>query len=170
MADRFRLRIVRPPEASRPERVPRRRPGLGVVLIAVYASLFAAGLLWFRSASPLLRGRGRTDVRKEGGPGGPPAAPASALAGGAPVAPTSAPRPESAADRLARRAALLAGEGLSHDARREYERRIAAEPCPCGCELTVQACLARDRACSKSPVAAEQIRAEIAAKTGASRP
>jgi hypothetical protein len=178
MADRFRLRIVRPPEASGAEKSRRRRPGVGVVLIAVYASLFAAGLVWFRSASPLFRGRGRTDEPRGGGPGGRPAASAStstsASASVSPAAtaptPPPPPRTESAADRLARRAALLAGEGLSPVARREYERRISAQACPCGCELTVQACLARDRACSRSPEAAEKIRAEVAAKTGATRP
>lgn len=149
MADRIpKLKIVRPPDA----RPPRRRwPGSAVVLIILYAGIFAAGLWWFKSASPLLRQRATDRRAGEGASGAkktlPPSPPAS-----------------DAAARVVRRASLLAGEGLSESARTVYVRRIASEKCDCGCELTLQACLARDRACSRSPRLAETIRVSLAAQ------
>jgi hypothetical protein len=166
MADRTPpLRIVRPSDS-----LPRRpkRPGLAVVLILLYAGIFGAGLLWFRSASPLLRKGPR---RADGGPGpsaSPPAsdsgrsaAPSSAMASSAPPPSPARPASPRADDGLARRAALLAGEGLAPARQKEYVRRIAAEKCTCGCEETVQACLAHDRTCSRSRGIAEKIRESL---------
>jgi hypothetical protein len=145
MADRIPpLRIVRESDGS-PAASRRRTPGAAVVLILVYAVLFGAGLWWFRSASPLFRARGRKPD-------------AAGSASDAARRPDPAPKPE---DGIARRAALLAGEGLPESARVEYERRIGSERCTCGCELTLQACLARDRACGRSPEIAEKIRASL---------
>ena len=147
MADRIPpLRIVRPPEA----RPPRRRwPGSAVVLIVLYAGIFGAGLWWFKSASPLLRQRAERRPAE------------GALDPKKPL--PSSPASDTAA-RVVRRASLLAGEGLSEPARAVYERRIAGERCDCGCELTLQACLARDRLCSRSPAIAEKILASLGAQ------
>jgi hypothetical protein len=162
MADRTPpLRIVRPSES-----IPRRpkRPGLAVVLILLYAGVFGAGLWWFRSASPLFR---KAPPRAGGGPGAPaaassrPAAPPSAMASAAPAPSPARPASGRADDELARRAALLAGEGLSPARQKEYVHRIAAEKCTCGCEETVQACLAHDRTCSRSRGMAEKIRESL---------
>jgi hypothetical protein len=135
------FRIVRPSDP-----LPRRsrRPGVAVVLILLYAGIFGAGLWWLKSASPLLKGRGKAS---DGGP-----RPAKT--------PAASPRP-SAQDAYARRAALLSGEGLAPEARKEYVRRIAAEKCTCGCEETVQACLARDQTCSRSAAMAQKIRGSL---------
>jgi len=160
VADRIPpLRIVRPSES-----LPRRpkRPGLAVVLILLYAGLFGAGLWWFRSASPLFR---KVPPRSGAGAGvsapGRPAAPASTMASSAPAPSPVRPASARADDELARRAALLAGEGLAPAKQKEYVHRIAAEKCTCGCEETVQACLAHDRTCSRSRAIAEKIRESL---------
>ena len=154
MADRTPpLRIVRPSEP-----IPRRpkRPGLAVVLILLYAGVFGAGLWWFRSASPLFRkapSRAAASSR--------PAAPSSAMASSAPAPSPARPASARADDELARRAALLAGEGLAPAKQKEYVHRIAAEKCTCGCEETVQASLAHDRTRSRSRGMAEKIRESL---------
>lgn len=142
----LRLRLVRSSDAV-PARRLSRRPGAAVVLILAYAAVFGAGLWWFRSASPLFKSRARK-LESSGAK--------------AQVKPRAAsPAGGIVDDGIARRASLLAGEGLTLTARKTFERRIAAEKCTCGCELTVQACLARDRSCGRSPEIAEKIRASL---------
>jgi hypothetical protein len=145
MADGFpRLRIVAASEQRPPGR---RRPGPGVVLILLYALLFGAGLWWFRAKSPLFRSR-RAAL--------PALLPAS---GGSPPSAPSPLFPD--IDSLARRTSLLAGDGLPAAARVEYGRRISADRCTCGCELTVRACLARDAQCGRSAELAQKIRTSL---------
>src|SRR5450432_2377840 len=136
------IRIVPQPPAP----VPRaRRPGPAVVVILVYASLFGAGLWWFRARSPLFRDR------RAGESGSRTAVPAASAAKSPPAEGGSTSRPNPPPDLVARRAALLAGDGLSAPARLEYDRRISAERCTCGCDLPLRKCLAQDRACARSP-------------------
>ncbi len=125
-----------PPPASRP-----RRPGPAVLLVFLYAALFAAGLWWFRAKSPLFRPRAAGPLAQTARPPG--AAPLS---------------PVPLSDR---RRALLAGEGLSGATAEKYSRRIAAEKCTCGCDLAVNVCLARDASCTRSPEIAERIRDSV---------
>lgn len=146
------IRIVPQPPAPvlRP-----RRPGSAVVLILVYAALFGAGLWWFRARSPLFRDR------RAGESGSRATVPAANAAKPHPPESDSTSRPNPPPDPVARRAALLAGDGLSASARLEYDRRISAEKCTCGCDLPLRKCLAQDRACARSPELAEKIRASL---------
>jgi hypothetical protein len=57
-----------------------------------------------------------------------------------------APRPP-APDRQS----LLSGDGLAEPARARYLARLESERCDCGCDMTLSACLARDRTCVRSP-------------------
>ena len=62
------------------------------------------------------------------------------------------------------REALIAGTGLSPIARDAYLLRLDADRCDCGCDMTVAACLTRDRTCVRSPaLAGERMRASLAA-------
>ena len=113
----------------------RRRPGPAVLLVLVYAGLFGAGLLWFRSRSPLFQ-RARSAK-----------APAPAAA--------SAENP--ATGSADRRRDLGSGLGLIGAAREEYLRRIATDCCSCGCDLTLERCLATEKTCPESPSRAAAI-------------
>ncbi len=140
---RARLRIVppgEPPPVGRP-----RRPGPAVLLVLLYAALFGAGLWWLRARSPLFR------ARRSAGPPGTSALQAAGRGAGPPPA-------AAAAALTARRRAILAGEGLSGAAAEKYAARLAAEHCTCGCDLSLNVCLARDTSCTKSPEIAERIR------------
>src|SRR5262249_61884191 len=106
-----------------------------VLMVLLYAGLFGAGLLWFRSRSPLMQ---RPRAEKER----------------APAAPKAPPAPPSAADH---RRDLIAGAGLIGAAREEYLRRIATDCCACGCDLTLERCLATERTCPESPSRAAAI-------------
>jgi hypothetical protein len=115
------------------DRPPRRRsPGAAVVLVLLYAALFGAGLWWFRSRSPLFH-------RSQLAP------------------PPSRPVAESAA----RRQDLSSGKGLIGAARDEYLRRIATDCCACGCDLSLERCLATEKTCPQSPPRAAAILEEL---------
>ena len=62
------------------------------------------------------------------------------------------------------RDALISGTGLSPIARDAYLLRLDADQCDCGCEMTIAACLTRDRTCVRSPeLAGQRMRASLAA-------
>ncbi len=126
----LKLRIVG--EGEPPPRRGRRRrgPGLAVILVGLYAILFAAALWWMKNQASHDRG------------------PASAARGGEP---TRAPRAGAT-----ERAGLLAGKGLSPPAREEYVQRLANDRCDCGCELTLRECLAGEEKCARSADMAEE--------------
>lgn len=117
------LRVVRPPE-----RWTARRPGPAVVLVFLYAALFAAALWSLRARSPLFQRRH------------------------APVPPASGSKSE-----VVSRAALLAAEGLTPAARDEYFRGLSTQCCTCGCEASLRDCLLTDQACMTSPELAREI-------------
>lgn len=121
---------------------PRSGPGLAVLLVLAYATLFGAGLWWFRSRSPLFSGVSPS--------------PAPALA---------RPTPETAGRESGRagedRRKLLRGEGLIGAAREDYLRRIATDCCGCGCDLSLERCLATEKTCPESPSRAETILREL---------
>jgi hypothetical protein len=128
------LRVV-PPEPP-PEPSPRRRtPGAAVLLVFLYAALFAAGLWWMKSKSPLFQ-RAKAS------------------------APASEAVPVKAQSR-SDRDALRTGAGLIGAAREEYLRRIATECCACGCDLSLERCLAMEKTCPESPPRAAAIFEEM---------
>jgi hypothetical protein len=137
------LRVV-PPEPP-PEASPRRRwPGLAVFLVLLYAVLFAAGLWWMKSRSPLFS-RARVAPSPD-----------------RPVAQSSTRRGDGATGgRGDNREFLRSGEGLVGAAREEYLRRIATECCPCGCDLSLERCLATEKTCPVSPPRAAAIFEEL---------
>jgi hypothetical protein len=49
------------------------------------------------------------------------------------------------------RQSLLSGAGLAEPARARYLEKLGSERCDCGCDMTLRACLARDRTCVRSP-------------------
>jgi hypothetical protein len=59
--------------------------------------------------------------------------------------------------RIDDRKALGAGEGLVGAAREEYLRRIATDCCACGCDLSLERCLATEKTCPESPPRAAAI-------------
>ncbi len=125
MADsRDPLRIAGP--AQRPAA---RRPGPAVLLVLLYAALFAAALWWLRAASPLFQRR-------------------------APVPPRPAAAPKS---EILSRSVLLSGQGLLPAARDEYFRGLSTSCCTCGCEVSLRDCLLTEKACTKSPELAQQV-------------
>jgi len=135
------LRAV-PPEPP-PEGAPRRRrPGAAVLLVLLYAALFAAGLWWMRSKSPLF-------ARSRVAP--------------SPDRPVGQSRPGDGGSggRGDSRKALQSGEGLVGAAREEYLRRIATECCSCGCDLSLERCLATEKTCPESPPRAAAIFEEL---------
>ena len=128
------LRAV-PPEQP-PEASPRRRrPGAAVLVVLLYAALFAAGLWWMKSKSPLFQRTGAS---------APPTEPARVKA-------------QNRSDRDA----LRTGAGLIGAAREEYLRRIATECCACGCDLSLERCLATEKTCPESPPRAAAIFEEM---------
>ena len=100
-----------------------------MLLVLVYALLFAAGLWFIRARTQNLAGAR--------GPNRP-----------------NAPSP--AAERHSR-AQLLAGDWIPVAMRSRYFARLAAECCTCGCELSVHDCLEGDASCSRSPELADAI-------------
>ncbi|HTO86641.1 MAG TPA: hypothetical protein VMR54_03820 [Thermoanaerobaculia bacterium] len=126
----LRLRVVGEGEPPPRRGRGRRGPGLAVILVGLYAILFAAALWWMKSQASHDRG------------------PAPAARGGEPAAAPSA----GAADR----AGLLAGKGLSPAARQEYAQRLASDRCDCGCDLTLRKCLEGEAKCARSADMAEE--------------
>jgi hypothetical protein len=100
-----------------------------VLLVLVYAVLFAAGLLVIRSRT--LNGRAREGAR---------------------AVPAAPPKAEHHS-----RAELLAGDWIPAALRPRYFARLAAECCTCGCDLSLHDCLEGDASCSRSPELAEAI-------------
>jgi hypothetical protein len=138
---RPRLHVVGTGEAPPPRR---RGPGPAVLLVLFYGALFGGGLLWFRSRSPLFH---RDSV-----------APSPLR----PVAPSSAGRGDGATGgRGDNRKDLASGEGLIGAAKDEYLRRIATDRCSCGCELSLERCLATEKTCPVSPPRAAAILREM---------
>jgi len=133
-----------PPEPP-PEFSPRRRrPGTAVLLVLLYATLFGAGLWWMRSRSPLFS-RARV-----------------ASAPDRPVARSEPRRGDGATGRQGdNREFLRTGAGLVGAAREEYLRRIATDCCTCGCDLSLERCLATERTCPESPPRAAAIFEEL---------
>ncbi len=125
------------PDKDRP--TGRRGPGAAVMLVLIYAGFFGAGLWWFRAKSPLFQ-RGSSVS---------PPAPGS-LAGNA-----------ATPGRTDNRKALGTGQGLVGAAREEYLRRIATDCCACGCDLTLERCLATEKTCPESPSRAAAILEEL---------
>lgn len=118
-------------DAPRQEQLPRRRgPGPAVLLVGVYALLFAFGLWLSQSKSPLLQKK--------------------RLPEGVRQAPDADPPGLS-------RAALLEAANLAPLARAEYFLRLSADCCPCGCDLNLRDCLLSDQICIKSPPLARAI-------------
>jgi hypothetical protein len=105
-----------------------RGPGPAVVIVLLYAAIFAAALWWLKARSPLFQRRNT--------------APASA-------APTKS--------EVVSRSALLSGEDLSPVARDEYFRGLSARCCPCGCEANLRDCLLTEESCATSPELAREI-------------
>jgi hypothetical protein len=103
-----------------------------VILVALYALAFLAALVFLKGQAI----RARSD----------PAAPAAS-------APASPPAPSR---RKPDREELLSGAGLDPSARPGYQRRLAQECCDCGCELTLEKCLAGDQKCARSAELAEK--------------
>ena len=116
------LQVVGPPA-----RRARRGPGKAVVLILLYAAIFAAALWWLKARSPMFRKRPAPD---------PPAA-----------------RKSNAVPR----SALLSGEGLNPVARDEYFRGLSTNCCPCGCEANLRDCLLTEESCAVAPEQAQEI-------------
>ena len=113
------------------DRSPRRTargPGPAVVIVLLYAAIFAAALWWLKARSPLFQRRNTE--------------PASA-------APTKS--------EVVSRSALLSGEDLSPVARDEYFRGLSARCCPCGCEANLRDCLLTEESCATSPELAREI-------------
>jgi hypothetical protein len=123
-----------PPWVVGPERRHRsRRPGPAVLWILLYAILFAVAL-WFLRVTP----RPGRDAA------------VSAASGTQDGNAWAAPR-----------TALLSGDDLTPPARDEYLRRLSAECCPCGCDLTVRDCLLSEEKCTKSPELARALLAPL---------
>ena len=49
------------------------------------------------------------------------------------------------------RQSLLSGAGMAGKARASYLARLGTERCDCGCDMTLRACLERDKSCARSP-------------------
>jgi hypothetical protein len=126
----LKLRVVGEGEPPPRRGRGRRGPGLAVILVGLYAILFAAALWWMKSQASHDRG------------------PAPAAPGEEPAAAPGT----GAADR----AGLLAGKGLSPAARQEYLQRLANDLCDCGCELTLRKCLDGEEKCARSADMAEE--------------
>jgi hypothetical protein len=120
----LKLRVVGEGEPPPRRGRGRRGPGLALILVGLYAILFAAALWWMKNQASHDRGPGRSAREIE-----PAAAPGF---------------------RAADRAGLLAGKGLSPAAREEYVKRLASDCCDCGCELTLRKCLAGEAKCARS--------------------
>jgi hypothetical protein len=136
------LRVVAPDEATPPRR---RGPGAAVLMVLLYAGLFGAGLWWFRARSPLFQ-RGSQVF-----PFPPP-----------PVSQSSSRRGDGETGRRGdSREALRTGASLVGAAREEYLRRIATDCCACGCDLSLERCLATEKTCPESPPRAAAILEEL---------
>jgi len=118
-------------DAPRQEQLPRRRgPGPAVLLVSVYALLFAGGLWLSQSGSPLLQRKRLPEAGRDA--------------------------PDANSPGLSR-AALLEAANLPPLARAEYFLRLSADCCPCGCDLNLRDCLLSDQICIKSPQLARAI-------------
>ncbi len=111
------------------------RPGAAVLGILLYAILFAAALWFLRARNTPSPGSGTTS--------------------------SAASRTQGGSAGAARRTELLSGEGLTPLARDEYFRRLSAECCPCGCDLTLRDCLLSGEKCAKSPELARALLAPL---------
>jgi hypothetical protein len=120
------LRIV-----SRPERQTGRGPGPAVLLVLVYATIFAAALWWIKARSPMFQKR----------PAPPP--------------------PTAQKSDVVPRSALLSGEGLAPVARDEYFRGLSTQCCPCGCEANLRDCLLTEESCAVAPDLAREILEQV---------
>ena len=129
------LHVV-PPDEATPQR--RRGPGAAVLMVLLYAGLFGAGLWWFRARSPLFQR-------------------------GSQVPPLSSSRRADAETGRQRdsREALRTGATLVGAAREDYLRRIATDCCACGCDLSLERCLATEKTCPQSPPRAATILEEL---------
>ena len=105
-----------------------RGPGPAVVIVLIYAAIFAAALWWLKARSPLFQRRNTE---------GPPAVPTKS--------------------EVVSRSALLSGEDLSPVARDEYFRGLSTRCCPCGCEANIRDCLLTEESCATSPELAREI-------------
>lgn len=105
-----------------------RGPGPAVVLVLVYAAIFAAALWWLKARSPLFQRR-----------------------------PAPAPPAAQTKSEVLPRSALLSGENLSPLARDEYFRALSTRCCPCGCEANLRDCLVTEESCATSPELAREI-------------
>jgi len=105
-----------------------RGPGPAVVIVLVYAAIFAAALWWLKARSPLFQ-RPNTEA--------PPAVPTKS--------------------EVVSRSALLSGEDLLPVARDEYFRGLSTRCCPCGCEANLRDCLLSEESCATSPELAREI-------------
>jgi hypothetical protein len=115
--------------AATPRRPAAPRPGPAVLLVLLYAALFAAALWWLRAASPLFQRRRAI-----------------------PAPPAAGPKSE-----IVSRSALLSGQGLSPAARDEYFRGLSTSCCTCGCEVSLRDCLLTEQSCTKSPELAREV-------------
>ena len=114
--------------ARSPERRSARGPGLAVILVLLYAAIFAFAVWWLKARSPLFQRR-----------------------------PSQAPPAAQKKSGVASRSALLSGEGLTPLARDEYSRALSTRCCPCGCENNLRDCLATEESCEASPELAQEI-------------
>lgn len=105
-----------------------RGPGPAVVIVLIYAAIFAAALWWLKARSPLFQRRNTE---------GPPAVLTKS--------------------EVVSRSALLSGEDLSPVARDEYFRGLSTRCCPCGCEANIRDCLLTEESCATSPELAREI-------------
>src|SRR5262245_25755076 len=141
------LRIVGSEESIR-----RRRPGLALVLVLLYAALFG-GALWYLAA--------RTGIWRR------KSTPKPSTTASASVAPAAARhgRGDGATGgrgvTKAAREALLGGEGVAEAGKERYFSRLATERCDCGCSRTLSDCLVNEKSCSKSPELARKIREAV---------
>jgi hypothetical protein len=131
------LRVVGPGDGPRPG-----RPGPAVLLILIYAALFAAALWFLRSKSPLFQ-KSRSSGQAKPTAASLPSPRPRLLATARP------PRPS--------RDALLAGEALPEPSRAAYFQKLAVERCNCGCERTLSDCLANEPSCTRSPEIAGEL-------------
>ncbi len=113
------------------ERRAARGPGAAVLLVLLYAAIFAAALWWLKARSPMFQKR-----------------------------PAASP-PAGQKSEAMPKASLLAGEGLTPVARDEYFRGLSTQCCPCGCEANLRDCLVTEQSCAVAPDLAQEILEQV---------